>query len=329
MPDTASPAPRPGRTCPISYRYGARSLARTPELVAESLYVVGGLYGNPFALEATLRLAAAEPGARLVFNGDFNWFDIDDASFIAVNRTVLRHAAIRGNVETELLGDLAEAGCGCGYPDHVSDFDVARSNAIMNQLAGTARRYPDLAARLAALPMNLVAQVGSARVGIVHGDADSLAGWGFGEESIDPVAVTAMFDAAQVRVFASTHTCAAVAQVFSGAAGPVALFNNGAAGMPNFSGTTHGLVTRISTRPAPAGVRLLYGAEVAGLAIDAVALDYDHAAWIRLFDSLWPAGTPAALSYRKRIADGPSHGLAQAVRSGVRLTAPQHQKETA
>ena len=140
----------PGRTCPLSYRYGAQSLARPPELAAETLYVAGGLYGNPFALDALLRMVDSEPGARLVFNGDFNWFDADDASFERINRVVLSHHAIRGNVETELLAVDGAAGCGCGYPDYVSDADVARSNAIMGVLAATARRHPELAARLVA-----------------------------------------------------------------------------------------------------------------------------------------------------------------------------------
>ncbi len=320
---------RPGRTCPLSYRYGAASLNRTADLEAETLYVVGGLYGNPLALEAALRLVEIEPGAKLVFNGDFNWFDIDDTDFVSINQAVLGHAAIRGNVETELLAADASAGCGCGYPDYVGDADVARSNEIMGLLAMTARRHAGLSSRLAALPMNLVAKVGDERVGIVHGDADSLAGWGFGEEAIDPDAVAAMFDAAKVRVFASTHTCAAVAQVFESAAGPSALFNNGAAGMPNFAEAGFGLVTRISTRAAPAGVRLVYGTEVADLAVDAVALDYDQRAWVERFDSLWPEGSPAALSYRKRIVQGPAYAMQKAMRAGIRPAGQPTQEQAA
>ena len=329
MSQSSSPAVRPGRTCPLDYRYGAAALARPPELEAETLYVVGGLYGNPFALQAAEELALLEPHARLVFNGDFNWFNVDDAGFVAVNEAVLSHAAIRGNVETELLSQDAAAGCGCGYPDYVSDADVARSNAIMGTLAATAARHTGLAARLADLPMNLVARVGHAHVGIVHGDADSLAGWHFGEEAIEPAVVTAMFDAAQVRVFASTHTCAAVAQVFDAAAGASALFNNGAAGMPNFAGTAFGLVTRISVRPPPLDAHVLYGTEVAGLCIDAVALEYDQRAWVERFDRLWPADSPAALSYRKRIVQGPAYTIQRAMRAGVRAANRPAQRRAA
>ncbi len=313
----ATEALRPGRSCPLSYRYGAQSLARPAEIEAETLYVAGGLYGNPFALDALLRMVAAEPAAQLVFNGDFNWFDIDDASFERINRAVLAHHAIRGNVETELLAADAAAGCGCGYPDYVADADVARSNAIMGMLAGTARRHPALAARLLALPMTLVAQVAGVRVGIVHGDADSLAGWSFGEEAIDPAQVARMFERARVRVFASSHTCLPVAQVFATAAGPGGLFNNGAAGMANFATTRFGVVTRVSSRPAPPASGVLYGAIVEGVHVDALPLHFDDRAWLFHFDQLWPADSPAADSYRGRIANGPSYSQRQAVRAGI------------
>ncbi len=313
-----STAQGPGRTCPLSYRYGAHSLVRPPDLEAEALYVAGGLYGNPFALDALLHLVEREPGARLVFNGDFNWFDADDASFERINRVVLAHHAIRGNVETELLAEDGAAGCGCGYPDYVSDADVARSNAIMGVLAATARRHPALAARLVSLPMTLLARVGGVRVGIVHGDGDSLAGWGFGEEAIDAPQVASMFERAGVRVFASSHTCLPVAQVFAAAAGRCALINNGAAGMPNFAGTNCGVVTRIAVRPAPVGAAALYGTVIDAVHVDALPLYFDQDAWLRHFDRVWPVASPAAMSYRKRIINGPSYALPKAIRAGIK-----------
>ena len=106
---------RPGRSCPRHYRYPPAVFARAADLKAQSLYVVGGLYGNRFALDAVLDLARRE-GATLVFNGDFNWFNVDPAEFEDVNRTVLEHAALRGNVETEISGEDSGAGCGCEEP---------------------------------------------------------------------------------------------------------------------------------------------------------------------------------------------------------------------
>ena len=296
------------------------------------MYVIGGLYGNPFALDALLRLKQIEPDAQLVFNGDFNWFDIDDADFARINNEVLRHRAIRGNVETELLAEDATTGCGCGYPDYVSDADVARSNAMMGTLSATAKRQRGLSERIAALPMNLVAEVrmddangshdNALRVGIVHGDAESLAGWAFGEEAIAPAHMPGMFERAKVRVFASSHTCLPVGETYATAQGVCALFNNGAAGMPNFSGTSCGLITRISALPAPRALGALYGTVLEdsgrGVHLDCVPLHYDQAAWVKHFDQIWGADSPAALSYRKRIAAGPGYTLAQAMRGAVR-----------
>jgi len=91
----------PGRSCPLSYRYSPAVFNRAAELHADTVYVIGGLYGNLPALETIFALAAHEPVApSLVFNGDFNWFNCDAAGFEAINRQVLRHIALRGNVET-------------------------------------------------------------------------------------------------------------------------------------------------------------------------------------------------------------------------------------
>ena len=171
---------RPGRWCPLGYRYGAYSLRAAAAFETETLYVAGGLYGNPFALEAVLAAFAEERGERaLVFNGDFHWFDLDPADFLRVDRGVRGHVATRGNVETELVSPSATGGCGCGYPEWVGDAEVDRSNRIMERLRDTARALPAELATLAALPMFALARIGGVRIAAVHGDADSLAGWGF------------------------------------------------------------------------------------------------------------------------------------------------------
>ena len=51
---------RPGRTCPVSYRYSPKVFDRDPEIVAGTIYAVGGLYGNIEALEAVQAMAARE-----------------------------------------------------------------------------------------------------------------------------------------------------------------------------------------------------------------------------------------------------------------------------
>jgi hypothetical protein len=306
---------RPGRTCPVSYRYSPRVFDRAPELAASTLYVAGGLYGNVEALEALLALAALEDDAALVFNGDQHWFDVAPADYAAIEREVSRHARLRGNVETELARDDSDAGCGCAYPADVSDAEVGRSNAILERLRETARADAAARAALAELPMHLVAQVGDARIGIVHGDASSLAGWGFAASRLDAPEhrrwIGNAFVDARVDAFACTHTCLPALRRFALPQGPGVVANNGAAGMPNFAGTRFGLVTRVSTRPCTGSARL-YGTTARGVFIDALRIDYDDERWMRRFLASWPAGSDAHQSYHRRLRDGPRHAIAAA-----------------
>jgi hypothetical protein len=309
---------QPGRYCPISYRYAPAAIHGATALTAETLYVIGGLYGNRPALEWILQRAASEPDrVTLVFNGDFNWFNVDAEGYGAVNDAVLRHRATRGNVETEIAGDDAAAGCGCAYPDWVGNDEVERSNRIIARLRETARAAPALRARLAALPRLFAAEVGGLRIGIVHGDAESLSGWGFSQESLrDPEhcdTAGSWFSAAGVRVFASSHTCLPVMQSFETAHGRCLVTNNGAAGMPNFQGIRQGLLTRIARDAAPDA---LYGTWLDGVRLEALPVAYDHDRFMREFLANWPRDSPAYTSYYRRIVEGPSWRPADAVRVG-------------
>jgi hypothetical protein len=310
----------PGRGCPIAYRYGARSLAAPATLHADTLWIAGGLYGNPQALERLLELYEEDKGDKaLVFNGDFHWFDVAREDFLRVNRAVLAHRATRGNVETELASPGADAGCGCGYPEWVGDAEVERSNRIIERLRATASREPAVLRTLAVLPMHLVAEIGGERVAVVHGDADSLAGWGFSQErlatSTGIVAAQAVLAEAGARIIASSHTCLPVLQAFDDGR---AVVNNGAAGMPNFSGTRFGLATRISVRPR-AGA--LYAMRAGTLEIEARPIAYDHEAWRARFLASWPEGSDAHASYFSRISNGPSYTPAVAFRADLPVAA--------
>jgi hypothetical protein len=312
----------PGRNCPLHYRYAPAVFntappARLQDL--EVLYVVGGLYGNDLALQSVLRLFERESGrARLVFNGDFHWFDAEPTWFERVQREVLAFDVLRGNVETELAApeDAAGAGCGCAYPDWVGDVVVERSNRIVQRLRGAATAAQR--AELAALPMWLRASVGAVQIGIVHGDACSLAGWGFAQEHLADAAhrqqVQRWFDAAQVEAFASSHTCLPVFQRIGGAAAPRWVLNNGAAGMPNFRGDGAGLLTRFALRPFD-GQQRRFGVQLRGLFIDAIAIETDAVTWQRRFQALWPGGSDAFASYFERIVDGPAYAQGQCVRA--------------
>ncbi len=308
---SASSDPAPGRRCPVRYRYGPAALADAPEQAAETLYVIGGLYGNQPALAALRQLAALEAGpVSFCFNGDFNWFNVDDAGFVAINEFVLGHDACLGNVEAELLSADDEAGCGCAYPESVDAATVERSNRIHRRLKRTALGHPQLLRRLGELPMVRRYRIGDHAIGVVHGDAESLAGWRFDPAALDDPANRAWIDiafaAARVDAFASSHTCLPALRRFDRGW----VINNGAAGMPNFEGRRSGVVTRIAVSPAPTPA--LYGGRLGRLYIEALALDYVAAAWESDFLANWPPGSPAHVSYWQRITDGPDHALARA-----------------
>jgi hypothetical protein len=315
---------RPGRSCPLHYRYRPSDLAVPADAVCEVLYVVGGLYGNVQALQRVLDLFERERGhKRLVFNGDFHWFDVDPHAFAQIQRGVLAFDATRGNVETELASDAGsdDAGCGCAYPEWVGDGVVERSNRIIERLRHTAHALPGACSELGALPMWRRIDVGDLRVAVVHGDAESLAGWGFAQETLRATAHQATaarwFEQARVDLFASSHTCLPVFQSIAPLTrrrfGPL-LLNNGAAGMPNLAGAREGLLTRIANRPFD-GSQRRFGLQHSGMHLDAIAIDYDDAAWRRDFLAQWPAGSDAHASYWSRIADGTDHTLRDALRA--------------
>jgi hypothetical protein len=298
--------------CPADYRYAAAALNRAPDITADILYVVGGLYGNLEALKTIEWLACRErQPVTIVFNGDFHWFDAEPDWFAAIEKGVARHRAIRGNVESEIARpDDIGAGCGCAYPESVDEGVVTRSNEILADLRNAARDR----AYLAGLPMHLTASVGGARIGIVHGDAEALAGWRFAHDALDdPAHAVWLAEAARsanVGIFASTHTCLAALREFGVPGGHLTVVNNGAAGMANFVGTTFGLISRIATCPSPH--RSLYGIRHNGVFVDALPVAFDLAQFLARFDARWPKGSAAHTSYYRRIVAGPDYSVAQA-----------------
>lgn len=307
----------PGRVCPLRYRYGAGAVARAHLRPARTLYVIGGLYGNVPALDTVERMANAEAVApTLCFNGDFNWFNVADRDFTEINHRVLAHDAILGNVEAELDAPAGDAGCGCAYPDNVDAGTVERSNRIHARLKFTAHRHQALLARIAQLPMFARYQVGDCRIGVVHGDAESLAGWRFDVQTLgDPQAVPwlqSVFETSEVDLFASTHTCLPALRRFALAPGREGwVCNNGAAGMPNFARDLAGLCTRIAISPSPHPV--LHEVRVAGAYVALLPLRFDADRWRASFLAQWPPGSPAWSSYFERITRGPAFAPEQAL----------------
>lgn len=325
-PQIAADHFHPGRSCPLSYRYSPESIATIDAVCTDTLYCVGGLYGNPYALHALRALLELERAStRVVFNGDFHWFDATPEAFSEIEAALAsdaRFARTRGNVETELASDL-DTGCGCSYPSHVDEGVVNRSNEILRLLRDASRAHPHLREALGRLPMFAAYQVGSARVAVVHGDLESLAGWQLDPKSLanseTQKHVARQMMVARADVVASTHTCSPALRQFrhANSAGQTHLqtiINNGAAGMPNFSGTTGGLLTRISRMPAAAlGIAARYSVTHNEVYVEAIDLAFDSNAWIRAFLDCWPAGSAAHTSYFSRIERGSSFTNADAL----------------
>jgi hypothetical protein len=313
--NVAAAAPVAGRMCPADYVYSPTVFDRPPEIASDAIYVVGGLYGNLAALDAIERLATAETTPPfIVFNGDFHWFDAEPDWFAEIEDRVALHPALRGNVETEIArpGDVG-AGCGCAYPADVDEGTVRRSNEILAELRGCAPA--SARTRLSRLPMHLLAQVGGLRIGIVHGDAGSLAGWRFSGSKLDDAAMCGWLSDIRVLsradAFASTHTCLAVLRDLVLPSGRLTIINNGAAGMANFPASTFGVVSRIATMRSPH--RPLYGLHRDGVYFDAVAVHFRQDQFLERFLTRWPANSPAHRSYFQRISAGADYPMASAI----------------
>jgi len=315
-----------GRACPADYRLDPAVWASDPtdENTFDTLLVVGGLYGNPFAADAVhrmyeeeLRRLGGSGRVGVVFNGDMHWFDRTAEEFERIEDAAAGFVPLVGNVEAEVRrpADIG-VGCGCAYPDCTDDASVSRSNRIHHMMREAVQKRPDLIARLKGRPAHIVARVGECKVGITHGDEKLLGGWDCAIEQLEDVLRQAelsdfMFDNG-IDIFATTHTCAAVAMKL--AAG--VMINNGAAGLPTFKGQHFGILTRIAASPDDDAI---YRAEHKGLYIEAVPVRYDQDAYIRWFDELWPHNSPAEVSYRNRIVNGPACYIADALLGGFRI----------
>ena len=346
-------------SCPLSY---ALNFPSKPKFKSRCLYVVGGLYGNVFALKEILSMADAE-GADVVFNGDIHWFDAEAKSFKEIEQEIAKRAltAINGNVEFELAS--GQNGCGCFYPSCTDAGAVDRSNLIHARLRELVRQecehFLDIFKKRAKCEL---VSVGTANVAITHGDEKFLAGWGCSRENLSQKArqdeLNLWLKEHKFDVLACTHTCAPAAIALENGV----VINNGAAGMPNFaplnlefadaekilkftaktsseehdisqnaqadeilkftgrkpyarnlSGTLFGLISRIAVTP---NKEAIYRAKRERIYVEALPVRYDGAKFLNWFDEIWDAQSPAAISYRGRIASGTMDEISDAMLGG-------------
>ena len=314
-----------GRVCPADYHIDDQAFSGDAEYSCDVLYVVGGLYGNPFALKAVDRLLEEEraraimagaPDAKIatVFNGYMHWFDKTADNFESIERAAAKYTLLIGNVEAELRReDPIGVGCGCAYPSCVDDATVARSNAIHSMLFDELSNRPDLKRLLQGRPSTATVAVAGRKVGITHGDERMVGGWNCSREELSEPARQRELDAFlaenDLTVLATTHTCSAAAIALENGL----VINNGAAGLPNFSDQHFGLAIRVAETSHPDA---LFGTFRDGLFVEAVPVRYDHDSFVKWFDELWPEGTPAEVSYRGRILNGPADHIGKALLRG-------------
>ena len=307
-----------GRVGADDYAIDPSEWDKDPIAVCDTLYSVGGVYGNLEAMKTVREMVAAEEGeVCVVYNGDYHWFDGTAENFQEVERLLEGYIPMNGNVEFELAREQeCGVGCGCSYPTSMSDAFVGRSNAIFGRMKESVSKVPGLANVVAGRPGWGIVQVGDVFVGLTHGDEKSVSGWGCSVDSIHDAQRVAELDEFfanhKVDVLSTTHTCAAAAIATEHGA----VINNGSAGLPEYKGMLFGLVNRISKTPHPDA---LYRTMVKGIYVEAVPVRYDHDTFISWFDSVWDADSPAAESYRPRAIAGPDTVYSDAVLDGFEI----------
>jgi hypothetical protein len=312
------------------------------------LYVVGGLYGNVFALDALQQhIQKYETGNNyhIYFNGDFNFFNTCTQSWNEINERVLnmkQATCTAGNIERAVCENSTFQSCGCDYPSYVDPQVSKYANEITKQLHQIAwstdngEKSSWIRKRLLELPPFQLIHIDhqnhhTDRIAILHGDLNSVSGWDFAVEVMEPLderirkivnhnnnnnqlpitnrqELQDDLSALGVNIIACSHTCVPFAQYITAKS---VIFNNGAAGIPNFANMPGiGLVTRIDTSSSssrnvmiPHGS--LYGTTIGNCRIDGIAIPYDQDKFVKFFLSRHPPpSSPAYLSYYKRITKG-------------------------
>lgn len=290
-----------GRNCSLEYILRKDWTKKIKKLKAEVVYIVGGLYGNSYALEIINKMAQDE-NAKVVFNGDMHWFDVEKKDFLKVEELSKDSIKLLGNVEFELLNDTSSLGCGCNYPEDVSDGVVERSNIIHNMMKENIKG-DDILNNIKERSKTLVLDFLGKKIAITHGDEKSMSGWECSNDNLKLESrkkeLDRWFEENNIDILATTHTCLPV--VYDN--GKNTVINNGAAGMANIQGQTFGLITRIAKSNHE---KAIYSEFRDGLYIELVKVDFDIEKFKLWFEEIWPDDSSASISYKSRIINGTS-----------------------
>ena len=150
----------------MSYRTTPNKLfCKNEKKLTSPLYVIGGLYGNTYALQQISKLASSETvNPQLAFNGDFNFLqrsirdyefvnefiqESSDASLGNLEMSIFqkyeqeKYAARNENIEHENLVNKNDYNCGCDYPPFVNADYVNNSNLIAESLYTIAKQQSE------------------------------------------------------------------------------------------------------------------------------------------------------------------------------------------
>ncbi|WAW14537.1 metallophosphoesterase [Peptostreptococcus equinus] len=309
----------PGRSCPLDYNIDQSLFAKKEnDIICDTVYIVGGLYGNYQALEEIDKIVKSEKSdCIIIFNGDIHWFDKDYEDFVRIENFVRTHIPLLGNVESELIRDKdINVGCGCSYPGCVDDDVVKRSNIIHQEMKDMVDINSKIKDEIKKRQKICIVKVGDKRIAITHGDEKSLAGWECSRENLLDInrqnELISWFKDNDIDVIASTHTCAPVALKLEN----FAVINNGASGMPNFKDKHYGIITRISKCKSE---KAIYSSKIDYIYIEALAVNYNINEFVDWFDNVWPNNSPASISYRERIIKGTADNIEDAILSGFEI----------
>lgn len=312
-----------GRSCPIDYVLTEDMFIENEVSDYNTIYVVGGLYGNIFALEEIENIVknGRKNGEKsiLVFNGDSHWFDKCEDTFFMVEKKIMNFITMQGNVEAEMTRDTdIGVGCGCAYPSCVDDATVERSNRIHAELKKITDANLEIKERMKERPKVKVLKMGNIKICITHGDEKLLGGWGCSVDSLSNESrrkeLKGWMDSKGISIMAVSHTCSPVFWGYevekNKYESEISVINNGAAGLPNFCDGRYGIITRISESKSD---KAIYRTKVREVYVEGIAVKYDNEKFIKWFDKVWPTGSPAEISYRDRIVNSTDVSLKSAV----------------
>ena len=289
-----------GRNCSLAYILNKNWTKDIVDAKSDVLYIVGGLYGNSFALNKINELAKSE-NAQIIFNGDMHWFDVKEEDFLSIEKNSEGNSIkLLGNVEYELISKDDLLGCGCNYPEDVDSGVVDRSNIIHKMMKENVKNI-DILEDIKSRKKTLVVRYFDKNIAITHGDEKSMSGWECSHNNLQNKArqkdLDSWFEKNNIDIMATTHTCLPV--VYNN--GKNIVVNNGASGMANIINTTYGLVTRISKTPSPLAI---ISEKIENVYVELIKIEFDIDKFLEWFESIWNYDSPASISYKNRIING-------------------------